>query len=59
MYLEDFLLWEWEGGKETYESGRSHNDPTWEELPLEEKFVYMANSIYGDMISNAWRLEIT
>lgn len=58
MNLEDFLLWEWEGGKGTYESGRKNEAPTWEELPLENKMVYMANSFYGDMLSDNWRLEV-
>ena len=59
MTLEDFLSWEWDGGRGTYESDLRINQPSWDELPLNEKFVYMANSIYGDMISCGWRLEIS
>lgn len=58
MHLENFLLWELEGGKGTYEGGRNSKDPLWDDLALEKKMTYMANSIMGDIISGNWRLEI-
>lgn len=55
MTLEEFLIWEMEGGKGTYE-----NDGIvpFELLSMNEKLSWMANSIYGDMISDGWNFEI-
>lgn len=55
MTLEEFLIWEMEGGKGTYEND---GKIPFESLPMNEKLSWMANSIYGDMISDGWKFEI-
>lgn len=58
MTLEQFLQWELNGGKGTYESDLSQDAPSWDELPIEDKIAYMANSIAGDMLSDNWTLIV-
>jgi hypothetical protein len=58
MSLEEFLMWELEGGKGTYESDLSADDIEWDDLPIKDKIAYMSNSIYGDMISYGYVLKI-
>lgn len=55
MTLEDFLIWEMEGGKGTYEND---GKIPFDSLPMNEKLSWMANSIYDDIISDGWRLEV-
>lgn len=58
MTIEEFLNWELNGGRGTYESDLGINDTKWEALPLEDKIVYMASSIIGDVLSENWRFEV-
>lgn len=58
MTVEEFLNWELDGGKGTYESDLGINDIKWEDLPLEDKIAYMAGSIVGDVLSENWRFEV-
>lgn len=58
MTLEDFLLWELEGGK-----GNVLADGTlkeWESLTLETKIRNMAQSMRGDMLEivNPWKIIV-
>lgn len=57
MTVEEFLNWELDGGRGTYESDIKANDLKWEDLPLEDKVAYMAGSIIGDVLSENWRFE--
>jgi hypothetical protein len=57
MSLEEFLMWEMNGGQGTYESDLGVDEPEWNELSMVDKIVYMANSIIGDMVSYGWELK--
>lgn len=57
MTVEEFLNWELDGGRGTYESDLKANDPKWEDLPMEDKVAYMAGSIIDDVLSENWRFE--
>lgn len=50
MTVEEFLHWELRGGQGTYEADLAPNARTWDELPLDDKIAYMANSIIGDVL---------
>lgn len=57
MTVEEFLNWELDGGRGTYESDLKANDPKWEDLPMEDKVAYMAGSIIDDVLSENWIFE--
>lgn len=52
MSIKDFLLWELEGGKATYETNLPDGEPSWDELSIEDKISLMAHSMESDLLAN-------
>lgn len=52
MSIKDFLLWELEGGKTTYETNLPDGEPSWDELSTEDKIALMAHSMEADLLAN-------
>lgn len=52
MSIEEFLLWELEGGKSSYEANLPDGEPSWDELSIEDKISLMAHSMEFDLLAN-------